>query len=59
MDLSAITDIKELKALAYDQLAEKARVEHNLALITQRIEQVQQELEQEQKDSAIANKEDV
>lgn len=40
MDITSITDIKELKAMAYDQLATKQLAEQNLVVINQRIEQM-------------------
>ncbi len=45
MDISTITDIKELKALAYDQLVIKETAERNLQAINQRIAQLAEELE--------------
>lgn len=41
MDLSKITDIKELKALAYDELAKKEMTENNLRIINQRLMELQ------------------
>jgi len=49
MDLSAITDLKELKALAYDRLAQKEALERDLQMINQRIAQVVKEAEKEVK----------
>ena len=43
MDLSTITDVKELKALAYDQLALKEQAEVNIRALSQRIAEIQQE----------------
>lgn len=43
MDLTKLTDIKELKAMAYDQLVNKQLAEQNLAAINQRIEQLMSE----------------
>jgi hypothetical protein len=40
MDISAITDLNELKALAYDQLVLKEQAEHNLQLLNQRIAEI-------------------
>lgn len=40
MDISSITDIKELKSMAYDQLVQKEITERNLAAINQRIAQL-------------------
>lgn len=42
MDLSKITDLKELKALAYDQIAAREVAERNLQAINQRISQLSQ-----------------
>lgn len=42
MDVSTITDIKELKAMAYDQIAAKEQVQRNLNAINQRITEVAQ-----------------
>lgn len=51
MDLQTITDIKELKALAYDQLINKQIAEQNLLAIDQRIQQLQlQESKKTKKD---------
>lgn len=49
MDLLHITDIKELKALAYDAVAMREAAEHNLQLINQRIKEVA-EAEEETKE---------
>lgn len=43
MDLTKITDTKELKALAYEQVIAKAQAEQNLAMLQQRIAQLEQE----------------
>jgi hypothetical protein len=43
MDLSQITDLKELKALAYDQLVAKDVAERNLQAINSRMEQIERE----------------
>ncbi len=40
MDLQTITDINQLKAMAYDQIASKEQAERNLNNINQRITQV-------------------
>ena len=48
MDINAITDLKELKAVAYDQMMLQMQAENNLKIINQRIEQVTAELEQAQ-----------
>lgn len=43
MDLTKITDVQELKALAYDQLAVRQNAERNLTAIETRLQQVAQE----------------
>ena len=40
IDVSKITDLTQLKALAYDQLMDKERAEYNLQLINNRILQL-------------------
>lgn len=40
MDIQNITDLKELKAMAYDQIANKEQAENNLQVINQRIAQI-------------------
>lgn len=48
-NLNEITDVKELKSMAYDQLAAKEVAESNLQAINQRLAQVaQEEAEQSQ-----------
>ncbi|HSX08169.1 MAG TPA: hypothetical protein VLG11_04725 [Candidatus Saccharimonadales bacterium] len=42
MEIQQITDVKELKALAYDQLVLKTLAENNLQLLQQRIAQLEQ-----------------
>lgn len=42
MDLTKITDEKELKSLAYDQLVAKATSEQNLTAINQRLQELAQ-----------------
>lgn len=42
VNVSTITDLKELKAMAYDQIAQKEQAEANLKNINQRILQVSQ-----------------
>lgn len=37
MDLSKTTDLKELKAMAYDELVKKQQAEQNLIAISQRL----------------------
>jgi hypothetical protein len=44
MDVSMMTDIQELKAAAYDQMKMLEQVQHNLALITARINELEAEL---------------
>ena len=41
MDLSKITDIKELKALAFDEIQKLNAAQQNLQLIQQRIVQLE------------------
>lgn len=43
MDLSKITDIKELKAMAYDQIVTQEQVSNNLRNINDRIAELSQE----------------
>ena len=43
MDITKITDVKELKALAYEQVLAKAQAEQNLAMLQGRIAQLDQE----------------
>jgi hypothetical protein len=43
MDISKITDIKELKALAYDELAKQQQAEVNLRALSQRIAELSEE----------------
>lgn len=43
MEISDIKDVKELKALAYDQLVIKEQAENNLRLLNQRIAQLSRE----------------
>ena len=56
MDLSTITDIKELKALAYDQIAEKENAERNLAVINERIRELNSISENTISDEAPSSK---
>jgi len=42
MDITKITDTKELKALAYDQLVILEQTKNNLALINQQMTKVSQ-----------------
>ena len=46
MDLSKITDISQLKALAYDMLVNKETAETNLRAINQRILELQTPIEE-------------
>lgn len=43
MDLEKVTDIKALKALAYDILAERENADRNLQAVNARIAQLAQE----------------
>lgn len=45
MDLTKVTDVKELKAMAYDQLVAKDVAERNLIAINQRLDQLAAEKE--------------
>jgi len=49
MDISKVTDEKELKALAYDTLQVVEVQQNNLRLIQQRIAELEQAQEQEKK----------
>lgn len=40
MDIANIDDIKELKAMAYDQIAAREVAEQNLRVINQRIQEL-------------------
>lgn len=40
MDISNITDLQQLKAMAYDAIAQKEQAENNLNVINQRIGQL-------------------
>lgn len=44
MDITKITDIKELKSLAYDQTLTIQQSQQNLALLQQRIAELQNEV---------------
>lgn len=37
LDIGTITDLDKLKAMAYDEIANRERADHNLNLINQRI----------------------
>lgn len=43
MDLQKVTDVKALKALAYDLLAERENLERNLQAVNARIAELAQE----------------
>lgn len=43
MDISTITDVNQLKAMAYDQLMLQNQATHNIQLIESRIVQVENE----------------
>lgn len=43
MDISAITDLNQLKAMAYDQLVILENAQNNLKLINQRLAEVEAE----------------
>ncbi len=43
MDLTKITDLKELKSLAYDQLIARNIAEQNLVAIETRMKQIQEQ----------------
>lgn len=47
MDLQKITDLKELKALAYDAIADKELAESNLRAINRRIMELQNQPKEE------------
>lgn len=49
MDINTITDIKELKSMAYDQLAIKEQAQANLQAINARIAEVSQQTETDDK----------
>lgn len=42
MDISKITDVKELKAIAYDLLAQQQQTEANLVAVNNRIAELNQ-----------------
>lgn len=46
MDISTVTDVKELKALAYDTLQLVEIHQNNLRLIRQRLSELEQDQEQ-------------
>jgi hypothetical protein len=43
MDITKITDVKELKAMAFDEMQKVQVAQNNLQIIQQRIAQVQEE----------------
>ena len=43
MNLETITDVKELKSLAYDQIVALEQAQNNLRLINARLAQLEQE----------------
>lgn len=47
-DISNITDMNELKAMAYDAIVIRETADANLRIINGRIEQVKQQAQQEQ-----------
>ncbi|USN96734.1 MAG: hypothetical protein H6797_00845 [Candidatus Nomurabacteria bacterium] len=49
MDISSITDAKELKALAYDTLQAVEVQQNNLRLIQQRIAEIEQQAQETEK----------
>lgn len=46
MDLSTITDIQQLKAMAYDELQRLEVAKQNIQLINQRILEIEQQTKQ-------------
>lgn len=56
MNLSEVTDIKELKAIAYDTVVELERAQNNLRLINQRIVEIQEETVSKPKEDGILKK---
>jgi hypothetical protein len=52
MDLSAITDIKELKAMAYDQLVLREQADSNLRVINQRMMELENQKSTDKKTTA-------
>jgi len=45
MDLTKITDVKELKSLAYDQMAQLEQTQANLRMLNQRIAELNETTE--------------
>jgi hypothetical protein len=56
MDLSQVTDINQLKAMAYDQIATKEQAENNLRMINQRIMEVSQQASDAETKAAVGEK---
>lgn len=54
MDLSTITDIKELKSMAYDQNMQLEIAQNNLRMIQQRLMEVEREQNKPPVDDIIA-----
>lgn len=50
MDISTVTDVKELKALAYDTLQLVEIHQNNLRMIRQRLSEIEQAAEQAQQE---------
>ena len=48
MDLSKVTDVEKLKALAYDQLVAKEFAEANLRALNTRIAEIKEESERQE-----------
>ena len=51
MDISQITDVNQLKALAYDEMMKLEAAQNNLRLLNGRIAELQQEVQQDDKKS--------
>lgn len=49
MDISKVTDIKELKAMAFDTLQMIETQQNNLRIIQQRIAEIEQQQEQQKR----------
>lgn len=43
MDISTITDIKEIKVMAYDQLVLREQADNNLRMLNQRLNELAQQ----------------
>lgn len=66
MDISTVTDIKELKAMAFDQLVAREQADNNLKTINQQISKVLEMKSEEVKanlpkgeESAVLSKEQI